>query len=231
MDGDGEVDDVIPPPSLTTDGLEWGYLFDPTGNDGDPFSGDEATQFTGYYFTYNFLIGFGTLANVFGQFADPEYLIDTDGDGIPDTHQMVVNFMQQGQSAVEALGNTAEAIVTEAMTGLAMVYGVPAANAAVMGAAVGAYAETTLLALLNAGTDTVDAITQTGQATGAAALGALDDAGIDLDDSDHDFGYIVNHLANAGFENGLSNWENYPNTNSQAMIGTCLLYTSPSPRD
>jgi len=187
LDGDGELDGVIPPPDLINDGLEWGYLFDPAGADGAPFSGDEATQFTGYYFTYNFLIGFGTLANVFGQFADPEYLIDTDGDGIPDTHQMVVNFMQQGQSAVEALGNTAEAIVTEAMTGLAMVYGVPAANAAVMGAAVGAYAETTLLALLNAGTDAVDAITQTGQATGAYALGALDEAGIDLDDSDHDF--------------------------------------------
>ena len=187
LDGDGEVDDVIPPPSLTTDGLEWGYLFDPTGNDGDPFSGDEATQFTGYYFTYNFLIGFGTLANVFGQFADPEYLIDTDGDGIPDTHQMVLDFIQQGQTPTEALGNTAEAIVTEAMTGLAILYGVPAANAAGMGAAVGAYAETTLLALLTAGTDPVDAITQTGQATGAYALGALDGAGIDLDDSDHDY--------------------------------------------
>ena len=187
LDGDGTPDGVIPAPSLTEDGLEWGYLVDFTGADGELFSGDEATQFTGYYMTYNFLIGFGALANSFGQFSDPEYLIDTDGDGIPDTHQMVVNFMQQGQTAVEALGNTAEAIATEAMTQLAMAFGVPATTAAVLGAAVGAYAETTLLELLTAGTDVVAAITQAAQATGGYALGALNGAGIDLDDSDHDY--------------------------------------------
>lgn len=33
----------------------WGYIFDPVGDDGEPFSGDELFQFTGYYFTYNFL--------------------------------------------------------------------------------------------------------------------------------------------------------------------------------
>jgi hypothetical protein len=187
LDGDGTPDGVIPAPSLTEDGLEWGYLVDFSGADGVLFSGDEATQFTGYYMTYNFLIGFGALANSFGQFSDPEYLIDTDGDGIPDTHQMVVNFMQQGQTAVEALGNTAEAIATEAMTQLAMTFGVPATTAAVLGAAVGAYAETTLIALLTAGTDVVAAITQAAQATGGYALGALNGAGIDLDDSDHDY--------------------------------------------
>lgn len=32
-----------------------GYLFDPAGADGELFSGDEALQATGYYFTYNFL--------------------------------------------------------------------------------------------------------------------------------------------------------------------------------
>ena len=92
LDGDGTPDGVIPAPSLTEPGLEWGYLFEPTGADGVPFSGDEATQFTGYYFTYNFLVGFGALANAFLQFTDPEYLIDTDGDGIPDTHQMAVSY-------------------------------------------------------------------------------------------------------------------------------------------
>jgi len=200
LDGDGTPDGVIPAPSLTEDGLEWGYLVDFAGADGGLFGSgadgvpgtdddviDEATAFTGYYFTYNFLIGFGTLANSFGQFSDPEYLIDTDGDGIPDTHQMVVNLMQQGQTAVEALGNTAEAIATEAMTQLAITFGVPAATAAVLGAAVGAYAETTLIALLTAGTDVVAAITQTAQATGAYALGALAGAGVELDDSDHDY--------------------------------------------
>ena len=187
LDGDGTPDGVIPAPSLTEDGLEWGYLVDFSGADGVLFSGDEATQFTGYYMTYNFLIGFGTLANSFGQFSDPEYLIDTDGDGIPDTHQMVVNFIQQGQSQVEALGNTAEAIATAAMTQLAITFGLPATTAAVLGAAVGLYAETTLVALLTAGTDAVTALTQTAQATGAYALGALAGAGVELDDSDHDY--------------------------------------------
>ena len=198
--GDGVLEGYIPPPSLLDDGLEWGYLVDFAGADGGLFGSgadgipgndddviDEATAFTGYYFTYNFLIGFGALANSFGQFSDPEYLIDTDGDGIPDTHQMVVNLMQQGQTAVEAYGNTAEAIATAAMTQLAITFGVPAATAAVLGAAVGLYAETTLVALLSAGTDAVAAITQAAQATGAYALGALAGAGIELDDSDHDY--------------------------------------------
>jgi len=187
LDGDGEVDGVIPPPSLTEDGLEWGYLVDFAGADGELFSGDEATQWTGYYMTYNFLVGFGTLANSFGQFSDPEYLIDTDGDGIPDTHQMVLDFIQQGQTPAEALGNTAEVIATAAMTQLAGIFGVDSLTAGVLGPAVGAYAETTLLALLTAGTETVAAITQAAQATGAYALGALADAGVELDDSDHDY--------------------------------------------
>jgi len=200
LDGDGTPDGVIPAPSLTEDGLEWGYLVDFAGADGGLFGSgadgvpgtdddviDEATAFTGYYFTYNFLIGFGTLANSFGQFSDPEYLIDTDGDGIPDTHQMVIDLMQQGQSQVEALGNTAEAIATAAMTQLAITFGLPATTAAVLGAAVGLYAETTLVALLTAGTDAVTALTQTAQATGAYALGALASAGVELDDSDHDY--------------------------------------------
>ena len=200
LDGDGTPDGVIPAPSLTEDGLEWGYLVDFAGADGGLFGSgadgvpgtdddviDEATAFTGYYFTYNFLIGFGALANSFGQFSDPEYLIDTDGDGIPDTHQMVIDLMQQGQSQVEALGNTAEAIATAAMTQLAITFGLPATTAAVLGAAVGLYAETTLVALLTAGTDAVTALTQTAQATGAYALGALAGAGVELDDSDHDY--------------------------------------------
>ncbi|MBT3216584.1 MAG: T9SS type A sorting domain-containing protein [Candidatus Marinimicrobia bacterium] len=44
-----------------------GYLFDPMGDDGIPFSGDEALQFTGYYFTKNFL----TAAGTFGAVATP----------------------------------------------------------------------------------------------------------------------------------------------------------------
>lgn len=53
-DGDGINEDAvgIPGPAIGTAG---GYLFDPKGGDGELFSGDEGLQFTGYYFTYNFL--------------------------------------------------------------------------------------------------------------------------------------------------------------------------------
>ncbi|MCH8011822.1 MAG: T9SS type A sorting domain-containing protein [Candidatus Marinimicrobia bacterium] len=53
-DGDGISDDAmgIPGPAIGTVG---GYLFDPAGGDGELFSGDEPLQFTGYYFTFNFL--------------------------------------------------------------------------------------------------------------------------------------------------------------------------------
>ena len=100
LDGDGEPDGVIPPPSLTEDGLEWGYLFDPSGADGTPFSGDEATQFTGYYMTYNFLIGYGALVGAFGQFSDPEILVVYAGQP---THPLMVYYLQAGLDQVSAL--------------------------------------------------------------------------------------------------------------------------------
>ena len=37
----------------------WGYLFDPLSTDGEPFTGDEPLQATGYFFTYNFLEAVG----------------------------------------------------------------------------------------------------------------------------------------------------------------------------
>lgn len=51
---DGIAEDAvgIPGPAIGTAG---GYLFDPKAGDGELFSGDEPLQFTGYYFTYNFL--------------------------------------------------------------------------------------------------------------------------------------------------------------------------------
>jgi hypothetical protein len=51
----------------------------------------------------------------------------------------------------------------------------------------GDYAAATLTALLTAGVETVSAITQTAQATGAYAVGALAGAGVEVNDSDHDF--------------------------------------------
>ncbi|MDP6143751.1 MAG: hypothetical protein QGF49_06305, partial [Candidatus Marinimicrobia bacterium] len=56
IDGDGEVDGLL--------SANFGYLFDPVGGDGAPFSGDEPLQFTGYFFTAHFMnavgIGQGT---------------------------------------------------------------------------------------------------------------------------------------------------------------------------
>ncbi|HIM27032.1 MAG TPA: T9SS type A sorting domain-containing protein [Candidatus Marinimicrobia bacterium] len=186
LDGDGAVDGVIPPPSLTTSGLEWGYLFDPTGADGIPFNGDEPFQFTGYYFTYNFLAAASALATTFGQFSDPAILVDTDADGVPDTHPFIVYYMQLGLDQVSALVATADSLANLGMQGLCVALGVPSL-APVLGPVVGDYAATTLTALLTAGVETVAAITQTAQATGAYAVGALAGAGVEVNDSDHDY--------------------------------------------
>ena len=186
LNGDGEPDGVVPAPSLTEDGLEWGYLFDPTGADGIPFNGDEPFQFTGYYFTYNFLAAASALATTFGQFSDPAILVDTDGDGVPDTHPFIVYYMQLGLDQVSALVATADSLANLGMQGLCVALGVPSL-APVLGPVVGDYAATTLTALLTAGVETVSAITQTAQATGAYAVGALAGAGVEVNDSDHDY--------------------------------------------
>jgi len=222
VNGDGSIDGddgFIPNPEL-----EWGYIFDPNGGDGAPFTGDEPLQFTGYYFTYNFLAAASALATAYGQFSDPAILVDTDGDGVPDTHPFIVYYMQLGLDQVSALVATADSLADLGMQGLATTtFGLPAANAAALGAAVGAYAGTTLTALLTAGVETVSAITQTAQATGAYAVGALASAGVQVDDSDHDYGAAINSLANAGCEVGdtfPTGWESYPNANSQATVTT-----------
>ena len=95
--------------------------------------------------------------------------------------------MQTGLNEVEALFATADSLADLGMQGLATTFGLPAATAAALGSAVGAYAGTTLTALLTAGVETADAIAQTGAATGAYAVGALAGAGVEVNDSDHDF--------------------------------------------
>ena len=191
LDGDGTPDGVIPPPSLTEDGLEWGYIFDPAGADGELFGSgdggaDEPFQFTGYYFTFNFLAAASALATAYGQFSDPAILVDTDGDGVPDTHPFIVYYIQLGLDQVSALVMTADSLANLGMQGLCVALG-QSALAPVLGPVVGDYAGATLTALLTAGVGTVDALTQTAAATGAYAVGALAGAGVDVDDSDHDF--------------------------------------------
>jgi len=199
LDGDGTPDGVIPPPSLTEDGLEWGYIFDPAGADGGLFGSgadgvpgtdddvaDEPFQFTGYYFTFNALAAASALATTYGQFSDPAILVDTDGDGVPDTHPFIVYYMQLGLDQVSALVMTADSLANLGMQGLCVALG-QSALAPVLGPVVGDYAGATLTALLTAGVGTVDALTQTAAATGAYAVGALAGAGVDVNDSDHDF--------------------------------------------
>ena len=191
LDGDGTPDGVIPPPSLTESGLEWGYIFDPAGADGELFGSgdggaDEPFQFTGYYFTFNFLAAASALATAYGQFSDPAILVDTDGDGVPDTHPFIVYYMQLGLDQVSALVMTADSLANLGMQGLCVALGV-SSLAPVLGPVVGDYAGATLTALLTAGVGTVDALTQTAAATGAYAVGALAGAGVDVNDSDHDF--------------------------------------------
>tara|TARA_Y100001947_G_scaffold158831_1_gene173344 strand:- start:1151 stop:4057 length:2907 start_codon:yes stop_codon:yes gene_type:complete len=49
---------------------EWAELFDPAGADGIPFNGDEPLQFTGYYFTYNFMVAYGVGLGTFNGCAE-----------------------------------------------------------------------------------------------------------------------------------------------------------------
>ena len=81
---------------------------------------------------------------------------------------------------------TADSLANLGMQGLCVTLGVPSL-APVLGPVVGDYAAATLTALLTAGVETVSAITQTAQATGAYAVGALAGAGVEVNDSDHDF--------------------------------------------
>ena len=181
LDGDSIPDGVVASPKL-----EWGYIFDPSGDDGVLFSADEPLQFTGYYMTFNFLSAVSALATAYGQFSDPAILVDTDQDGVPDTHPFIVYYMGLGLDQASALVATADSLANLGMQGLCVALG-QSALAPVLGPVVGDYAGVTLTALLTGGVGTVDALTQTGAATGAYALGALAGAGVNVNDSDHDY--------------------------------------------
>ncbi|HIF27699.1 MAG TPA: T9SS type A sorting domain-containing protein, partial [Candidatus Marinimicrobia bacterium] len=135
---------------------------------------------------FNFLSAASALATAYGQFSDPAILVDTDGDGVPDTHPFIVYYMQLGLDQVSALVATADSLANLGMQGLCVALG-QSALAPVLGPMAGDYAAATLTALLTAGVETVSAITQTAQATGAYAVGALAGAGVEVNDSDHDF--------------------------------------------
>jgi hypothetical protein len=177
LDGDGSADGV-----LDTD---WGYYFDPTGDDGAMMSGDEPFQFTGYYFTYNDLAALSAIMTAAGD--------DADGDGVPDNVMaLIVQYMTAGYDQATATMMAIDYVGQAAFVGLATAFGVDATTAAAGAAAVGAYAQATYAALVAAGDP--NALENMAQATAYYAVGVLASLGVDVDDSDHDFNGVNGRL-------------------------------------
>ena len=200
LDADGEPDGVVPPPNPVAGlpGLEWGYIFDPSGPDGTPFSGDEPFQFTGYYLTRHFLIGAGTIQTVLGP--------DANGDGIPDNLYAII---AGGVSLTDAVNQIAGVFWNALWPQLAtsaefdlnsdgVVNAADSTIAAGYATAIGTYASTFLTAqLVQVGLGNItqaEALTNTGSATAVYALGILTSLGITVDDSDHDFNGVNGRL-------------------------------------
>ncbi len=184
LDGDGEADGVI--------NSDWGYIFDPVGDDGVMMSGDEPFQFTGYYFTFNDLAAISAITTAAGD--------DADGDGVPDNLMaLIVQYMQAGHDQATATLMALDDIAQAAFVGFAMAFGVDEATATAAAAAVGAYAVATYTALVAAGDP--DALNNTAQATAYYAVGVLASLGVDVDDSDHDYnganGRLVFQIGNS----------------------------------
>lgn len=83
----------------------WIYLFDPAGPDGQPFTGDEPLQFTGYYFTYNFLIAASTLKGAFEAYMT-QNPTDVPG-GVAAAVAAVLNMFQAPSAIVTAVSSAA----------------------------------------------------------------------------------------------------------------------------
>ena len=218
VNGDGAIDGAD---GFTTNPeLEWGYIFDPSGADGAPFTGDEPLQFTGYYFTGNFLTAAGAIQAAAGD--------DADGDGVPDNiAAAIAQFMAAGYDQATATVMAVNAVSSAFFSGLAQLWGVDSTTAAAAAGPVGSYADSLFQVLSAAGLPTDQVLAQTAQATSVYALGVLTSLGVEVNDSGHDFGAATNPLANPSCENEAAGWENYPNANSQANVTTGeTLYNS-----
>ena len=177
LDGDGEPDGVFD--------TDWGYIFDPTGDDGAMMSGDEPFQFTGYYFTYNDLAALSAIMTAAGD--------DADGDGVPDNVMaLIVQYMTAGYDQATATMMAIDYVGQAAFVGLATAFGVDATTAAAGAAAVGAYAQSTYAALVAAGDP--NALENMAQATAFYSVGVLASFGVPVDDSDHDFNGVNGRL-------------------------------------
>ena len=177
LDGDGEPDGVFD--------TDWGYIFDPTGDDGAMMSGDEPFQFTGYYFTYNDLAALSAIMTAAGD--------DADGDGVPDNVMaLIVQYMTAGYDQATATMMAIDYVAQAAFVGLATAFGVDATTAAAGAAAVGAYAQSTYAALVAAGDP--NALENMAQATAFYSVGVLASFGVPVDDSDHDYNGVNGRL-------------------------------------
>ena len=211
VNGDGAIDGAdgyIPNPEL-----EWGYLFDPTGADGVAFNGDEPTQFTGYYFTGNLLTALGAINEAVGP--------DADGDGVPDNiAAAIAQYMVAGYDQATATVMAVNAVGTAFFSGLAQLWGVDSTTAVTYAGGVGSYADSLFQALSALGLPTDQVLASVGQATAVYGMGVLTQLGVEVNDSGHDYGAMINALANAGCEVDATGWASYPNANSQATVST-----------
>ncbi len=159
-DGDGDADDIILPTALGGS-LTHAYFFNPTGDDGVLFSGDEAFASTGYYFTKNFLDAAG-------------------GFGYAFTVAMTVA-PTAGDSAWFWAG--ADSVYRA--------FGVADAVAAVYAASTAGTMHSLVTASVAAGADYTDAVGDVAAAGPVYALGTLAATGTDVNDSGHDMDLYI----------------------------------------
>ena len=179
LDGDSIPDGVVAAPNL-----EWGYIFDPSGADGVPFSGDESLRWTGYYLTYNAMASGATLQTVLGA--------DADGDGTPDNlAAAIAAYMQGGLTATPALLAAIDDLAGVYFSTMATGYGIDSTTAAGIAVGAGTFADSVLtsyLTLVALGQMTqAEALTAAGNVLNGYVLTVLEGLGVNLNDSDHDY--------------------------------------------
>ena len=137
----------------------FGYLFDPAGSDGVPFSGDELFQFTGYYFTYNLLAAAGLFQ------AGAETVLDTAETDVEGAALAGFLYLVNVMSGGTVDSATATAYGTQLATDLAAGF---------------------TQCLISSGFDTEGCFEDALYTGTVAALGFLTANGINVNDSDHD---------------------------------------------
>ena len=193
LDGDSIPDGVVAAPNL-----EWGYIFDPSGADGVPFSGDESLRWTGYYLTYNAMASGATLQTVLGA--------DADGDGMPDNlAAAVAAYMTGGMAQSAALLAAIDDLAGVYFSAMATGYGIDSTTAAGIAVGAGTFADSVLTSYLGQvllGQMTqAEALTAAGNVLVGYTLTVLEGLGINLNDSDHDYdgtnGRLVMQVGNS----------------------------------